>query len=161
MRIERHYTAESIELFREDQAFLRSYDSAPLAHARGPSPLSRQQLISLSYSSWVSLVELSADGVGRGGGEGGVRGSESRIIHPPESLALCKSFNTLCTTEFCGIFIYLCRVGPFRAWNTADKTWQTDWNLRVECFNKTLDCCDKVFNINMYSKHAILVRTCR
>jgi hypothetical protein len=123
----------------------------PLAHP--PSPLFRQQLVSLSYSSWVSLIELTADEVGgRDSREGGVRGSESRIIHPPESLALCKSFNTLCTTEFCGNFIYLCRVGPFRAWNTADKTWQTDWNLRVECFNKTLDCCDKVFNINMYRR---------
>ncbi|XP_023325642.1 uncharacterized protein LOC111699258 [Eurytemora carolleeae] len=36
------------------------------------------------------------------------------------------------------------KVGPFRVWNTADRAWQTDWNLRVECYNETLDCCDKV-----------------
>jgi hypothetical protein len=39
---------ESIEGFIEDQAFLRSYDSAP---RQPPSPLSRQQVASLSHSS--------------------------------------------------------------------------------------------------------------
>ncbi len=45
-----------IDWFREDQAFLRSYDSA-----LRPSPsttIFRQQYISLSPSSWMSLVQL-------------------------------------------------------------------------------------------------------
>ena len=53
------------------------------------------------------------------------------------------------------------RVGPFKVWNANDRcvlrtllfelvlnllirAWQSDWDLRVECFNETLDCCDKV-----------------
>ncbi len=47
---------ENIELFVEDQAFLRSYDSA----LRPPTPpLSRLQLVSLSQSSCVSPIELT------------------------------------------------------------------------------------------------------
>ena len=34
--------------------------------------------------------------------------------------------------------------GPMKVWNRADRAWQTDWNLRLECFNEELDCCDKV-----------------
>ena len=35
-------------------------------------------------------------------------------------------------------------MGPLKVWNTADRAWQTDWTLRLECFNEDLDCCDKV-----------------
>ena len=35
-------------------------------------------------------------------------------------------------------------VGPMKVWNTADLAWQTDWTLRLECFNEQIDCCDKV-----------------
>jgi hypothetical protein len=59
-------SAESIELFKEDQAFLRSNDLAPPPL----TPLSRQQVLSLSRSSCVSPVELTN---GEGGGEGGGR----------------------------------------------------------------------------------------
>ncbi len=62
--------AESSEWFIEDQAFLRSYDSAP----RPPPPL--QQVASLSQSSFVSPVELT-DLRFRGRGWG-----RSRIIRP-------------------------------------------------------------------------------
>ncbi len=57
-----------IESFLEDQAFLRSYDSAPRPP---PIPLSRQQVISFSQSSCVSPVELTD----RRGGKG-VHGQE-------------------------------------------------------------------------------------
>jgi hypothetical protein len=46
--------------------FFRSYDSAPSPPP--PSPLSCQQLVSLSQSSCVSLIELTDGKVGRGGG---------------------------------------------------------------------------------------------
>ncbi len=68
--------AESIEWFIEDQAFLRSYDSAPRPP---PSPLSRQQLVSL-----FSLPVCPGRAYRR-----------SQIIRPQECLVLCKSFNTL------------------------------------------------------------------
>ncbi len=53
----------------EDQAILRSCDSAP----RTPpsSPLSRQQIVSLSQSSSVSLIQLTD-------GKGGGRAAESK-----------------------------------------------------------------------------------
>jgi hypothetical protein len=38
---------ENIERFKEDQAFAQSYDSAPRSP---PSPLSHQQVVSLSQS---------------------------------------------------------------------------------------------------------------
>jgi hypothetical protein len=63
-----------IEWLLENQAFLRSYDSAP----RPPLPhLHRQQLVSLSQSSCVSPVQLTD---GRGGGRGG-RGAKSYYHH--------------------------------------------------------------------------------
>ncbi len=61
---------ESMELFIKDQAFLPSPDSAP--RPPSPPPLSRQQLVSLSQSSYVSPVERQGE---RGGGGG--RGSKS------------------------------------------------------------------------------------
>ncbi len=68
---------ESTEWLMEEQAFLLSYVSAPGPH---PSPLFRQQLVSLSQSSNVSTVEISD------GGEGVV--SQVQVILPRESLAL-------------------------------------------------------------------------
>ncbi len=53
--------------FIEDQVFLQLYDSAP----RPPfPPLSHQQVVSVSQSSFVSPVQLT-DWLGGGGGEGG------------------------------------------------------------------------------------------
>ncbi len=60
---------ESIEWFIEDQAFLRSYDSAP----RPPSSVAGR-------AYW------------REGGEGGAR---SQIMRPRESLAICKRSHSL------------------------------------------------------------------
>jgi len=75
--------AESTEWLIEDQAFLRSHDSAP----RPPlTPLAYQQVVSRSQSSCVSPVEL-IDGRGW---------ARSQIIQPQECLVLYKSFNTLC-----------------------------------------------------------------
>ena len=54
---------ESREWFIEDQGFSLSYNLAP-------SPLSRQQAVSLSQSSYVSRVELLT-WIGELGGEGG------------------------------------------------------------------------------------------
>jgi hypothetical protein len=54
------YVPESIELFLEDQAFLRSYDSAPRP--------STEKVVSLSRSSCVPPVELTDGGVGAGSG---------------------------------------------------------------------------------------------
>ncbi len=59
-------TSERIAWFIEGQAFLRSYDSAPKPIS---SPLSHQQVASLSQSSCVSPVQLT-DGRGGGGGRG-------------------------------------------------------------------------------------------
>ncbi len=73
-------TAESIECFIEDPAFLRSYDSAP------PSPLPHPPLLSLI----MSLPD----------GRGGRRLARSQIIRPWESLALYISINT----RWCKIF---------------------------------------------------------
>ncbi len=53
---------ESVQWFIEAQASLRSYDMAPR-----PSPFSRQQVVSLSHSSYVSPIELTDI---RGGGVG-------------------------------------------------------------------------------------------
>ncbi len=56
---------ESIEWFIEDQSFLPSYDLAP-----PPPPLSRQQVVSLSQSSWCRQSSLLTGewGFGCGGG---------------------------------------------------------------------------------------------
>jgi hypothetical protein len=66
----------------EHQPFSLSYDLAP------PHPLSSQHVGSLTQSSCVSPVGLTA---GRERGRGWAR---SRIIRPLESLVLYKSFNT-------------------------------------------------------------------
>ncbi len=63
-----------IEGFVEDQAFLQSYDWAPRLP---PSPLSPQQVVSLSQSTCVSTVELT-DGSGKGG-----QGAQSNAENPP------------------------------------------------------------------------------
>ena len=42
------------------------------------------------------------------------------------------------------------RVGPMKVWNTADRAWQTDWSLRLECFTEEVDCCDKVRTHNTF-----------
>ncbi len=60
-----------IEWFIEEQAILRSYDSAP--RPPSPPPPSRQQIVSLSQSYFASPVQLTD----RGGGGGGWRGAES------------------------------------------------------------------------------------
>jgi hypothetical protein len=62
---------------------LRSYDSVPVP------PFSRRQLVSLSQSSFVLLVEIMT---GEGRGVGG-RGAKS--YHRDKSLALDKSFSIL------------------------------------------------------------------
>ena len=53
------------------------------------------------------------------------------------------------------------QVGPMKVWNPADgldsqlplfdtkaynlcRAWQTDWSLRVECYDDSIDCCDRV-----------------
>jgi hypothetical protein len=59
---------ESIEYFIEDQAFLRSYDSAPRQPPFLP-PLSHQQVVSLSLSFCVSPAELTDGRRGEGVGE--------------------------------------------------------------------------------------------
>ncbi len=59
--------SESIEWFIEDQTFLRPWDLAPRPTH---SPLSYQQVFSLSQSSCVSPIQL-ADGRGGAGGDGG------------------------------------------------------------------------------------------
>ncbi len=60
---DRYTHTESVERFIEDQAFLRSYDSAPRPP---PSPFSHQQVVSLSQSSCVT-----GQAYWRGGGGGG------------------------------------------------------------------------------------------
>jgi hypothetical protein len=60
------FGSESIELFIKDQAFLWSYESAP---PHPLSPLSREQVVSLSQSSHVSPVELTDGRVGEWVGE--------------------------------------------------------------------------------------------
>ncbi len=72
----------------EAQAFLLSYDSAPRPSPL--SPLSRQHVVYLSQSSCQSRVELT-DVVGPESGR-------SQIVRPRDSLALCKSFDTLSLT---------------------------------------------------------------
>ncbi len=69
---------EGIEWFTEDKAFAPSYDLA------SSSPISRQQVVSLFHSSFMSPVVLTG---------GGPRGSQN--IRWRESLDLYKSFNTL------------------------------------------------------------------
>jgi hypothetical protein len=59
------FRAESIEWFIEEQAFSQLYDLAP---PPPPPPLSRQQVVSLSHSSRVSLVKLTDGRGGKGGG---------------------------------------------------------------------------------------------
>ncbi len=57
-------SAESIELFIENQAVSPSYDLDPRPP---PSPLSRQQVVSLSQSLCVSPIELTDWRSGDGG----------------------------------------------------------------------------------------------
>jgi hypothetical protein len=78
---------ESIEWFTEDQAFSRSYDSTPCPM---PTPL-----ISLSRQyAWPATHRKTDNERHFADGKGGR--ARSRIIKPQESLALYKSFNTLC-----------------------------------------------------------------
>jgi hypothetical protein len=69
--------AESIESFIEDQAFSLSHDLATLPPH---SPLSCQQVISLSQSSSVCRRSrlLTGEGRGRGGGEVGAKSYDGR-----------------------------------------------------------------------------------
>jgi hypothetical protein len=55
-----------------------------------PSPLSRQQIVSLSQSSYVSPAVELTDGKGGGGREG-----KDQIIRRGEILVLYKLFNTI------------------------------------------------------------------
>ncbi len=59
-------TRKSIELFIEDQTFSPSYNLVPSVPL---PPLSREQLISVSQSSFVSLVELTGERGGKAVGE--------------------------------------------------------------------------------------------
>jgi hypothetical protein len=91
-------TPEKTERFIETQAFLRSCDdSAP--RPSPPSPLSRQQIVSLSQFSCVSPIW------GGGGVEGAVKCS--RIIRPQKSLALYKLFNPLCASSVNYVIVFL------------------------------------------------------
>lgn len=36
------------------------------------------------------------------------------------------------------------KVGPFKSWNRRNESWDEDWSLRLECYDHTVDCCDKV-----------------
>ncbi len=76
--------AESTEWLIDDQAFLRSYGSAPRP---SPYPLAPQQVVSLSLSSCVSPVELTDE---ERWGRGLVK---NQILLQRESLGLYKSFN--------------------------------------------------------------------
>jgi hypothetical protein len=77
---------KSIEWFTEDQAFLRSYDSAPRLP---PSPPP------LSVIKWpLFLSHPACRGSSLLTGEGGRRRGRSQIRRPRESLALYKSFNS-------------------------------------------------------------------
>ena len=33
---------------------------------------------------------------------------------------------------------------PTMTSNCNVRAWQTDWSLRVECYDEDLDCCDRV-----------------
>jgi hypothetical protein len=81
-----HQEPESIGCFIEDQAFSPPYDLAP-----PQPPFSRQQVVSLTQSSCVSLVQLTDRR-----GCGGVR---SQILRRRESQALYKSFNTVLSVK--------------------------------------------------------------
>ncbi len=74
----RVFESESIEWSYRGPGYLVvvSFGSSPT-----PSPLSRQQLVSLSQSYCVSPLEFNS--------------ARSRIIRPRESLALYESFHTL------------------------------------------------------------------
>jgi hypothetical protein len=75
----------STEWFTEDQAFSRSYDSTPCPPPLFPSPVST---LDRRHTERLRMIDILL--TGRGGA------SRSRIIKPQESLALYKSFNTLC-----------------------------------------------------------------
>ncbi len=81
--------ADSIEWFIEDQAFLRSYDSAPFP----PSTLPFSSARCLSFSV---LMRIAGRAYWRERGDGGRGWARSQIIRSRKSLALYKSFNTLC-----------------------------------------------------------------
>jgi hypothetical protein len=82
---------------QRDKAFLRLYDSAPR-----PSPilLSRQQAVTLSQSSCVSQIELTA---GRPGRDGEYFEQEQSLLFWPDfSLSfidLTKSFSSILTVR--------------------------------------------------------------
>ncbi len=70
---------ESIEWFKEDQAFSQSYVLA----SPPPNPLFRQQVVSLSQSSCVSPVQLTD-------GRGGKRGGEAKSYDVKKAWVLYK-----------------------------------------------------------------------
>jgi hypothetical protein len=97
--------------------FLLSYDSVsrPTLPTMLPVPvptLYRQQVVSLSQSSFVSPVKLTD---GRKGGRGR---ATRQIILRRENMALYESFNTLCNQVFileAEVLVILCRVFNLRS----------------------------------------------
>jgi hypothetical protein len=88
-------TAESIQLFLEDQAFWRSFGSTP--RPPPPPPHSCQQVVSLSQSSCGRRSSLLI-------GEWRCGWARSQVIRPWESLALHNSFNIL----WCKVLYTVC-----------------------------------------------------
>jgi hypothetical protein len=95
--------AESIELFIEDQAFSPSYELSPTPPY---NPFSRDQVVSLSQSSYGSPIELTD----RRGGEGV---EEEPNDTTTRKLVLYKSFNTLWLQDSI----------------TGMYTWEYNWSL--------------------------------
>ncbi len=82
--------AESIEWFVEDQAFL-----LVVWVGSSPTPFSGQQSWPGIHRKTVKYRQFAHERGGKGVG----KDSRSRITRPQESLALYKSFNTLCLKE--------------------------------------------------------------
>ncbi len=79
----KYFTGESFEWFTEDQAFSQSYDLAPSPPHPPVSKLDRRHIGRLRKRD--NLLT----------GEGGRGGGVAKSFAGPESLVLCKSFNTL------------------------------------------------------------------
>jgi hypothetical protein len=84
-----HYCQQMWYIKIEGQAFLRSYDSV----LGSPTPFPNSPVSKLSL--FLSLPVCRRSSLLTGEGEGGGHGAES--FDSQESLALYKSFNTLCS----------------------------------------------------------------
>ncbi len=120
-------TAERIEWSIEDQAFSRSFDSAPRRPPSPPPPTVSK--LSLFLRLLVSCCRSSLHG-GEGRGERG-----SRIILPQVSLNLYKSFNPLWSTVS----------------QKAMAPKSTEWDLPKA--NSGIFCDPKKYSIRTLFKH--------